>query len=77
MSVNWKMIDSTTFIGEKDGYQINIKVGAAFGLAYWNVSKDGHIIDDCWKYSPVRGGDLGAKHFAESVLNKIIKNKQV
>lgn len=70
--VKWKMLNSKTFEGEKDGYVISVVLGAALGSPYWAILKDGVIIDECFYHSPTKC-ELSARIQAEKCLDKLIE----
>lgn len=63
------MINSKSFIGEKDGYLITIEVSGF--SPYWDITKNGIVIDKCFYHKPTKC-ELSAKVQSERVLNKIL-----
>lgn len=73
MKLKWKMVDKfRTFTAESNGYHLSVVLGGVKGLPYWDISKDGDIIDACYYHSPTKC-ELTAKVQAERCLNKILE----
>lgn len=74
MSIKWNM-NGKVFTAENEGYRVTIILGDALGCPYWEIVKDGAIIDTCYQHSPTKC-DLTAKVQVERELNKIL-NKSI
>lgn len=71
MNMQWNM-KGKIFTSEKDGYKATIIMGAALGCPYWEITKEGSIIDLCFQHSPTKC-ELSAKVQVERVISELLK----
>jgi len=71
--VKWTMLSNRKFIGELEEYQIAIETGGIG--SYWCITKDGIIIDECYRHVPL-DGELNTKGFTQRLVNKLIHNTE-
>lgn len=59
---------------EHSGYEVFCRPS---GLGWiWSITKDGLLVDDCFRYSPPNGGELGCRVAAQRVLYKMLISEQ-
>lgn len=71
IKVKWQMLSHKRFVANVEGYVINVISGAAYGSCFWNIVKDGNIVDSCFYYKPVNG-ELAGKAAAEKSIRNIL-----
>lgn len=70
--LKWKMLSYTEFRSEQNGYEINVVSGGAFGYGYWDIKKDGIVVDCCYYHPPTSKGELSARVQAQKRLNVLL-----
>jgi hypothetical protein len=71
-TAKWTMINTKSFIAEKEGYTMMVRLTGCF--PYWSIIKDGVIVDECY-YHKMQKCELSTRIQAERCLNKILNNK--
>lgn len=72
MNIKWNM-NGKIFTGENNGYKATIILGAALGCPYWEIVKNGSVIDTCYRHSPTTD-ELSAKVQIERIIDNLLKH---
>lgn len=71
--IKWFMLSSTHFVGEKEGYVIDLRLGSGYPI--WTILKDGQMLDAAHYHPPVTSDcnkELAGKVDAGKYLYKLI-----
>lgn len=72
-TAKWKMLTPKSFIAEKEGYMMTVKMGGWY--PYWAIIKNGIVVDESFYHTPAKC-ELSARVQAERFLNKLLNQIQ-